>query len=178
MQIVTSDVTGPTKVSFMRVTIRTNLAIRTLMACAVNSDHMVRRAEIARATNASENHLAQVVHLLAAEGFIKTIRGRAGGLELARPASLISVGEVFRHFEAGTPFAECFDGAENTCPLKSACRLRDALLAGLAAFYAVLDELTVEDLVQDNAGLEALLAMPDHSGAMTAGCAPAMAPAL
>ncbi|WP_417258844.1 Rrf2 family transcriptional regulator [Celeribacter sp.] len=159
----------------MRVTIRTNLAIRVLMACAVNTGHMVRRTEIAQATNASENHLAQVVHLLAAEGFIKTIRGRAGGVELARPAAEISVGEVFRHFEAGTPFAECFDGAENTCPLKDVCRLRDALLAGLAAFYDVLDNLTVDDLVHDNDGLAALLQMPDNSAVLTAGCAPAAA---
>ncbi|WP_439104775.1 RrF2 family transcriptional regulator [Celeribacter marinus] len=154
----------------MRVTIRTNLAIRVLMACGVNADHMVRRAEIAHATNASENHLAQVVHLLASEGYIKTVRGRSGGLALARPASEISVGQVFRHFEAATPFAECFEGAQNTCPLKDVCRLRDALVAGLAAFYGVLDQITIEDLVHDNAGLEGLLSMPNPASTMAASC--------
>ncbi len=62
----------------MRLTIRTNLAMRVLMACAVNEGHMIRRAGIAKAANASENHLAQVVHLLAAGGYIETTRGRAG----------------------------------------------------------------------------------------------------
>lgn len=144
----------------MRLTIRTNLAMRVLMACAVNDDHMVRRAGIAQATNASENHLAQVVHMLSTAGFIKTTRGRAGGLSLARPASAIAIGDVFREFEASVPFAECFDGAENTCPLKDACRLRIALGAALDAFYGVLDDMTLADLIADNSGLDALLAMP------------------
>lgn len=144
----------------MRLTIRTNLAMRVLMACAVNTGHMVRRAEIAKAANASENHLAQVVHLLANEGYIDTTRGRAGGIALARSPDSITIGDVFRHFEAGVPFAECFAGVDNTCPLSSVCRLRVALMAALEAFYGVLDSITLQDMVEDNAGLEALLNLP------------------
>lgn len=160
----------------MRLTIRTNLAMRVLMACAVNRDHMVRRAEIAKATNASENHLAQVVHLLANEGYISTTRGRAGGISLARKPGEITIGGVFRHFEAGVPFAECFTGADNTCPLAAKCRLRTALTAALDAFYAVLDGMTLQDLVEDNDGLEALLRLPDPGVvASQGGCFPSVA---
>lgn len=144
----------------MRLTIRTNLAMRVLMACAVNTGHMVRRAEIAKAANASENHLAQVVHLLANEGYIDTTRGRSGGIALARSPDSITIGDVFRHFEAGVPFAECFAGDDNTCPLSAVCRLRVALTAALEAFYGVLDSMTLQDLIADNAGLEALLNLP------------------
>lgn len=154
----------------MRLTIRTNLAMRVLMACAVNHGHMVRRAGIAKAANASENHLAQVVNLLANEGYIDTVRGRAGGLILARAPAEITIGEVFRHFEAGVPFAECFAAHDNTCPLWSVCRLREALNAGLEAFYGVLDGMTLKDLVADNDGLEALLRLP-HPESPT-GCNP------
>lgn len=100
----------------MRLTMRTNLAMRVLMACAVNKDHIVRRAQVARTINASENHIAQVVNMLSAAGFLTTTRGRAGGLALARAPSEISIGEVFRHFEAGLPFAECFAGAAIAAP--------------------------------------------------------------
>lgn len=144
----------------MRLTIRTNLAMRVLMACAVNEGHMVRRAGIAKVANASENHLAQVVHLLANEGYIETTRGRAGGIVLARKPDEITIGQVFRHFEAHVPFAECFAAHDNTCPLQAVCRLRLALSAALEAFYKVLDEMTLADLVADNAGLEALLNLP------------------
>ena len=56
----------------MRLTIRTNLAMRTLMLCAANPGRIVRKHEIAGICNASENHLAQVIHLLAINGFLNT----------------------------------------------------------------------------------------------------------
>ncbi len=88
----------------MRLTTRTNLAMRTLMFCAANPGRIVRKQEVAETCNASENHLAQVIHLLAQKGYLKTIRGRSGGLMLGRRAEDIRVGEVFRAFEAGPPF--------------------------------------------------------------------------
>jgi Rrf2 family nitric oxide-sensitive transcriptional repressor len=141
----------------MRLTTRTNLAMRTLMYCAVNDGHIVRRHEVARCCNASENHLAQVVNTLAQLGFLETQRGRAGGLRLGRPPSEIRVGQVFRAFEAGTPFAECFDPKTNSCPLLGACLLRPALAEAVEAFYSALDRLTLADLVAQNAGLERLM---------------------
>ncbi len=55
----------------MRLTTRTNLAMRTLMFCAVNPGRIVRKHEVAEACGASENHLAQVIHLLARQNFLK-----------------------------------------------------------------------------------------------------------
>ncbi len=146
----------------MRLTTRTNLAMRALMFCAVNGDRIVRKHEIALGCNASENHLAQVVNTLAQRGFVETHRGRAGGLRLAREPAGITVGSVFRAFETGLPFAECFDPESNTCPLTASCRLRVALAAALEAFYAALDQITLHDLVQDNSGLETMLRLYDN----------------
>ncbi|WGV17192.1 RrF2 family transcriptional regulator [Fuscovulum ytuae] len=141
----------------MRLTTRTNLAMRTLMFCAVNPERIVRKHEVAEACAASENHLAQVIHLLAQKGFLRTIRGRSGGLMLGRAADKITVGEVFRDFEAVLPFTECFAGHENNCPLAGACRLKCVLADALKAFYAELDRVTVADLVAGNDDLQALL---------------------
>lgn len=141
----------------MRLTIRTNLASRVLMFCAVNSDRIVRTAEIADRCNASVNHLLQVVNLLQERGFVETIRGRSGGLRLARPPERISIGQVFRLFESGVPFAECFDARANTCPLSQTCRLRGYIIRAVEAFYHELDMVTLEDLVKGNCGLATLL---------------------
>ncbi len=141
----------------MRLTTRSNLAMRTLMFCGVNRDRIVRKSDIALACNASENHLAQVVNTLAQRGFIDTQRGRSGGLRLARPMAQIGVGAVLRSFETSVPFAECFDAAANTCPLAGACLFKRALTAALEAFYASMDDLTLADLVENNAALDALL---------------------
>ncbi len=141
----------------MRLTTRTNLAMRTLMLCAVNPGQIVRKHEVAVMCNASENHLAQVIHLLAQRGFLRTVRGRSGGLILGQPADEITVGAVFRSFEASLPFTECFAGAENACPLIAACRLKCVLSDALAAFYAHLDTVTLSDLVAGNGDLARLL---------------------
>lgn len=141
----------------MRLTIRTNLAMRTLMFCAVNAGRTVRKHEVAEACNASENHLAQVIHLLAQKKFLRTVRGRSGGLTLGRPAETITVGEVFREFESVLPFTECSEGAENRCPLVGACRLKCVLDDALRAFYAELDRVSVADLVSGNCELQILL---------------------
>ncbi len=140
----------------MRLTTRTNLALRTLMFCAVNDGRIVRKTDAARAINASENHLAQVINQLAQEGFVTTLRGRHGGFHLARAASSISVGQVFRTFESGLPFIECFS-ADNTCPLRDYCGMRPHLSRAVEAFYSALDEVYLSDLVDSNAGLDALL---------------------
>lgn len=141
----------------MRLTIRTNLAMRTLMFCAVNEGRTVRKHEVAEACNASENHLAQVIHALALTGFLRTVRGRAGGLQLGRAASAIRVGDVVRTFEGGLPFTECMEGGDGQCPLVGNCRLKCVLADALEAFYAHLDGITLAQLVQGNDGLQRLL---------------------
>lgn len=140
----------------MRVTIRTSLALRALMFCAVNPGRIVRKHDIAEACNVSENHLAQVVHALGQKGFLATQRGRAGGVTLGRPMQEITVGQVFRALEAEVPLTEC-QAAEGSCPLRGSCRLRCVLAEALDAFYARLDQVTLADLVEGNAPLESLL---------------------
>lgn len=142
---------------FLRLTVRTDLAMRILMYCAVHRDHLIRSAHMAAACNSSIHHVAQVVNHLAGLGYLQTLRGRAGGVRLARDPALITVGEVFVQFEAGVPLTECFDDAGNTCPLRDGCRLRGALVNAVGAFYRSLDDVTLEDLVCDNVDLKAFM---------------------
>lgn len=140
----------------MRLTTRTNLAMRTLMFCAANPGRIVRKHEVALACAASENHLAQVIHLLARAGFLKTLRGRSGGLMLGLAADAITVGAVFRCFEAVLPFTECSEES-STCPLVAACRLKCLLAEAVEGFYARLDAVSLSDLVGGNTALQGLL---------------------
>ena len=108
----------------MRITKRTNLAMRVLMFCAVNDGRSVTKAQIAQGCNSSQNHLGHVINRLGQLGYLQTLRGRHGGVRLARAAAEISVGEVFRAMESDVPVVECMAVADNTCPLIRACRLR------------------------------------------------------
>ena len=144
----------------MRLTKRSNISMRVLMYCGVNDQTLVTKSEIAEACNTSENHLAQVINRLAQLGFLHTQRGRNGGMRLSRAMNEISVGEVMRATEASVPITECFDAKENTCPLIDACRLRTVIAEATEAFYAVMDKVTLADLVCDNNQLGAILALP------------------
>lgn len=141
----------------MRLTTRSNLAMRTLMFCAVNNGRTVRKQEVAQACNASGNHLGQVIMQLAQFGYVSTQRGRLGGFQLAVPAGEIIVGQVLRRFEAPVPLTTCMPGGEGDCPLACGCRLSGALTTALGAFYAELDKLTLDDLVTKNPVLDRLL---------------------
>lgn len=144
----------------MRLTTRTNIAMRALMYCAVNAGRVVRKSDIAGACNTSENHMAQVINTLSHFGLLKTTRGRHGGVMLERPPEEIVVGDVFRKLESHVPFAECFAQDANTCPISGFCRLRGALNGALAEFYKALDKITLADLVRDNVELEDALMLP------------------
>ncbi|OBY26743.1 RrF2 family transcriptional regulator [Leisingera sp. JC1] len=141
----------------MRITKRTNIAVRLLMYCAAHEDRLVTKAEIAECCNISENHLAQVINQLSQLGYLSTQRGRNGGMNLGKPAAEIRIGDVFRDVEGNLPMVECFADADNTCPLASACRLKVALADAAQAFYTSLDDISLESLVCDNHDLMRLL---------------------
>ncbi|AHM02490.1 Iron-responsive repressor RirA [Roseibacterium elongatum DSM 19469] len=143
----------------MRLTTKTNLAMRVLMACAVNPGRTLRKQDIAEVAHASEAHVAVVINQLGKLGFLTTTRGRSGGFSLRLAPSEISVGRVFRLLESGVPFAECFDRTANTCPISSCCRLNGAISVALEAFYATLDGVTLADLIDDNPALGRILAL-------------------
>lgn len=141
----------------MRITKRTNIAVRLLMYCAAHADRLVTKAEIAECCNISENHLAQVINQLSQLGYLATQRGRNGGMSLAKRATEIRIGDVFRDVEGNLPMVECFADADNTCPLTDACRLKLALADAAKAFYASLDDISLDSLVCDNHDLMRLL---------------------
>ena len=131
----------------MHLTIRSNHAMRLLMYCALNHGRVAPVAEIARACNMSEAHLGKIANTLAGLGFVETLRGRGGGVRLARAPEQILVGAVVRRTEMGPCLTECLDPETNTCPLTAACRFRTILGRALEAFLNVLDGYTLADLV-------------------------------
>jgi Rrf2 family nitric oxide-sensitive transcriptional repressor len=131
----------------MHLTQFSNYALRTLMAAALRGNDLTRVQDIADGFGIARTHVVKCVHQLGAWGFLENVRGRHGGFRLARPAHLITVGEVVRLTEDGLCLVECFDPARNTCPLMEVCRLNVGLKRALAAFLAVLDGLTIADIV-------------------------------
>ena len=140
----------------MRLSVQTDYALRTLMFLAAKDGHH-SISEIARQYGISKNHLMKVAQRLAAEGFVESVRGRSGGLKLARSADALNVGSIVRIMEDTGTFVECFDLATNQCVITPACGLQHALHGAIEAFLQHLDRFTVSDLVEDAGSFELLL---------------------
>lgn len=142
----------------MRLTRHSDNALRALIYLALaDPTTPARITDIARRMGMSEDHLAKVIARLAPLGYVETIRGRVGGVRLARPADEIVVGDVVRATEDNLDLVECFDPVTNQCPIASACALAPALDEALTAFFAVLDRYTIADLTARPRALVQLL---------------------
>ncbi len=142
----------------MRLTRYSDYALRVLMYMGVRGERLVTIDEIAGAYDISRNHLMKVVYHLGRQGYIHTVRGRKGGMALARQPSEINLGVLVRETENDLALVECF-GPDNRCCLTPACVLRQALDEALKAFMAVLDRYTLADLITPRQELRQLLAV-------------------
>lgn len=140
----------------MRLTRYTDYAIRVLLYLGAQpADRLAPIAEISRAYGISQNHLMKVVNDLVNAGYLTSVRGRFGGIRLGMAPGDINVGAMIRHTEEGFDLVEC-----GSCVIAPACGLTGALHEALAAFMAVLDRYTLEDLLVRREGLAALLRIP------------------
>jgi Rrf2 family nitric oxide-sensitive transcriptional repressor len=131
----------------MQLTRYTDYSLRVLIYLALEPDRVATIEEISRAYEISRAHLMKVVRELGQAGFLETIRGRGGGIRLARAPEDIRVGDVIRHAEGSLALVECFDGGAGHCRIEPACGLRPILDEALAAFLGTLDRYSLADLV-------------------------------
>jgi Rrf2 family nitric oxide-sensitive transcriptional repressor len=130
----------------MKLTQFTDYSLRVLIYLAAEPGRRATIAEIAQVFGVSENHLVKVVHFLGRQGWIETLRGKGGGLQLACPAEDIVIGQVVRDTEGPAEPAECFAPDGGPCILGRGCRLKGVLSEAVNAFYGVLDGYTLADL--------------------------------
>lgn len=134
----------------MRLTKQTNYAIRILMYCDTNKGKLSQVSEIARAYNVSENFLFKILQPLVKANFVKTVRGRNGGIQLTKDAQEICLAEVVKVTEDNFSLAECFENHAAECPLINACGLNSAFKKALKAFFSVLEQTTIAQLQRPN----------------------------
>ncbi|MGN6464791.1 MAG: iron-responsive transcriptional regulator RirA [Rhizobiaceae bacterium] len=141
----------------MRLTRQTNYAIRILMYCEANRGRLSHVPEIATAYKVSELFLFKILKPLVDNGFIETVRGRNGGIRLAKPATDVSLFDVIRVTEESFAMAECFENDAVDCPLVDSCGMNAALREALGAFFEVLARYSIADLVKARPNIAAIL---------------------
>jgi len=128
----------------MRLNKSTGHAVRILIDCAKAGDQLVKVADIAQRLDITQQNTFKIVHLLSRSGFLASMRGRRGGVRLARPAAEIRIGDVVRAIE----FTE-LNGREAGASGGLSQIVDDAL----EAFISVLDQHTLAQMAQSGQAL-------------------------
>ena len=142
----------------MRHTVFTDYCLRVLMYVGVRGERLATIDEISKTYGISRNHLMKVVNRLGNEGYIETIRGRSGGIRLARAPETIVVGELVSRMEDDFHLVECFNQTKNKCILTNACQLGPIMGEALNAYLEVLNKYTLADLLKKKVRLREILA--------------------
>lgn len=136
----------------MRLTRYTDYAMRVLLYLGQEPERLCSIAEIARGYGISQNHLMKIVNDLVHAGYLESVRGRNGGIRLARPPSSINVGALVRHTEDNFDLVDC-----GSCIIGKACGLTSVLDEALQAFMSVLDGYSLADVIARKGDFRSLL---------------------
>lgn len=128
----------------MQLTRHTDYALRLLIHLAKAGDERVQIAEAARLHNISQAHLMKVANHLAHLGFVETVRGRNGGIRLARDPAEINLAAVVCATEPNTALVRC-----GGCCILGNCNLPLIFREAFAAFHNVLAKYTLADLLKN-----------------------------
>jgi len=152
----------------MQLTLYTDYSLRALVFLGLKTDSLATIGEISESYGISRNHLVKVIHNLSQLGYIDTVRGKGGGLRLALPARQIIIGDVIRQTAPNFNLVECFDKQQDSvCPITAVCKLKTGLRQAYQAFMAVLDGITLEDILTDSHSLSQALNIVVPFPAMT-----------
>tara|TARA_R110002111_G_scaffold262613_1_gene339540 strand:+ start:154483 stop:154902 length:420 start_codon:yes stop_codon:yes gene_type:complete len=128
----------------MQLTMQTDYALRTLMFLASRSER-AKIADVAELFDISINHVAKVVNLLSRYGYIRSVRGLGGGIEIAKSLDEIRLGDVIERFEGNLHLLECIN-TENVCVIQPFCKLKGVLAEAERIQLEYLNSVTLADV--------------------------------
>ena len=131
----------------MRLTQHTDYSLRVLLYLASKPEELVQTQEISDTFKLSHNHMTKVVNNLGRKGYLEIRRGRNGGILLSKPPAEINIGDVIKDTEPDFYMVECFNNERLECPLIPVCSYKGVLNEAMDAFLKVLDQYTLEDVL-------------------------------
>ncbi|MHB1286039.1 MAG: Rrf2 family transcriptional regulator [Leptospirales bacterium] len=141
----------------MQLTLYSDYSIRVLLYLATKNDSPATISEVAESFQVSRNHLVKVVHNLSLNGYIRTTRGKKGGMVLGRSPDLICIGELLRKTEPDFQIVECLGPEPSRCPIDAVCGLKFILKGAIEAFLKQLDQYTLLDITRNKDVLRPIL---------------------
>ncbi len=132
----------------MNISTKSEYGLRALIYLASQAERgPVSSREIAEKWNVPVKYLEQILKTLKTEGIVLSQLGINGGYRLARPATLITAGEVIRILDGRIAPMGCVSSHEyEPCEFEPACGLKTLWARARAALVGVLDQTTIADL--------------------------------
>jgi len=93
-----------------------------------------------------ESFLRKILNSLSKAGLISSVRGSGGGISLARPASKITLLDIFEAIEGKLYLNQCLIGPEH-CDNRNWCPVHPVWREAQDAFAAALQKKSLADLV-------------------------------
>jgi Rrf2 family protein len=146
----------------VRVSAKTDYAVRALLELAVGGEGPVKAERLAQAQEIPLKFLENILTDLRHAGIVRAQRGAEGGYWLARDPAAVTLGEVIRAVDG--PLASVRGEAPEDVAYEGAAQnLRVVWVALRASMRSVVDEVTLEDVVNDRlpAPVRRLTEQPD-----------------
>ncbi|RAU20400.1 transcriptional regulator [Paramagnetospirillum kuznetsovii] len=128
----------------MKITQFTDYSFRLLLYLARSPGRVVTVREVAEHYGISAEHLKKIVRSLSDLGHVQTVRGKLGGLKMARDPSEINLGQLVRAQE-NLNLLPCHEPCD-LCPMQT-CKLRDLVDEALDSFLGFFDAKTLADII-------------------------------
>lgn len=143
----------------MRINSFSDVCLRLLMVLTSAPDgELSTTRDLAEQINTPYNHVSKAVLKLRQMGLVEAVRGRSGGVRIAPPGEVVTVGAVLRELDDRIDVANCLgDNAScevdmGACPLAHSCGLRGILNNARESFYASLDGVSISSLARKRPG--------------------------
>jgi Rrf2 family protein len=131
----------------MRVSAKADYALRAMIEIAAAAPHPIKSERIAQAQGIPFKFLENILVELKHADLVHAQRGAEGGYWLARPADMITLADVIRVVDG--PLANVRGSRPELVEYPGAAgKLRDVWLAVRANLRAVLESVTIADVVQ------------------------------
>ena len=136
----------------MRLSLHTDYALRFLMFLGTRPGRATI-AEVAEFFDISKDHLAKVAQQMVRLGYVRSVRGINGGIDLARPLDTVTLGEVIRDFEGAMHYLECVGATTQVCVIQPGCKLRRVFAEAERLQWEYLDSVMLSSVVSPNVDL-------------------------
>ncbi len=131
----------------MRISTKAQYAVRAMVDLSIHSNgRPVALKEISLREEIPLNYLEQLFFRLKKGKIVASVRGPGGGYVLARPGSLIKVGEIVATVEEPLNPVSCLDDGVAACPRISRCVTHNVWQGLGERIKGFLDAINLEEL--------------------------------